>query len=83
MRISERPDAFRLTRYHELDEDGQPAGEGKRVPRELRKVWKNGKLVAWDALFHLYTKDRHYYLTVDALWPRGDAAYEFHVQTKE
>jgi hypothetical protein len=83
MRTSEQPRRFRIYRYHELDENGAPVGDAKRVPRDLRKVWRDGKLVAWDALFHLYTKDKHYYLSVDTVWFRGDASYEFHVQTKE
>jgi hypothetical protein len=82
MRISERPDAFLLTRHHELDEEGQPIDDGKRVRRDLKKVWRNGKVVAWDAVFRLFAKDKHYYLTADTRWSRGDAAYDFHVKTK-
>jgi hypothetical protein len=79
----EKPKRFDLFRWHEVDDDGQPVSAGERKFRKLRKVKRHGDVVAWDAVFTLRKRDRHYYLNAFVRWSQGDASYDFHVKTRE
>jgi hypothetical protein len=90
LRVSkaQRPDSFELAAYKALDENGEPAGEGRLLNRTLERVVKGGRTVAWDAVFSVKNPGRDYYLVGEGHWRdsegcRGDqfAFWSFHVQT--
>jgi hypothetical protein len=65
-------------------------GWGRPLPKNLRRVERNGKTVAWDIVFRVVRPERHRYLGVEVVWEQvpgthasyGDAAYTFHVKTR-
>lgn len=87
---SQRPDSFEIAAYPELDKDGFPSGEGRLLNRDLERVVRDGKTVAWDAIFKVRRPDRDYYLVGEGHWKDredcGDAdqyaSWSFHVRTR-
>jgi hypothetical protein len=79
----EKPSGRSLYAYFEVDENEYPQGDAKRLPTKMTRVWRDGKVVAWDAHFTVWRKDAHYYIDLDTYWPQGDALHEFHVRTEE
>ncbi len=86
---SQRPDSFSVAAYPRIDEKGNPSGEGRRLERKLERVVRDGKTVAWDAVFSVNRPSRDYYLITEGHWQdtqgcEGDqfAYWSFHVQTR-
>ena len=84
----QRPDAYSVTAYRDVDEDNVPVGEGQALRRSLEPVVRGGTTVAWDARFSVGRPARHYYLVTQGHWRdrqgcRGDqyAFWSFHVKT--
>lgn len=83
-----RPAELSILFWRELDENGQPVGDGEAIPAELRPHRKDGELVAFDALFDLPTETGDHYLWVFAKWEEiryghgrgeGDGSWDFHL----
>lgn len=84
----QRPDAFEVTAYKRVDQNGHPAGDGRPLGTSLVPVVEDGRRVAWDAVFHVNRPDRDYYLITEGHWQDrqgcgGDqyAYWSFHVMT--
>lgn len=77
----QRPRSFELTAYRRVDNNDYPMGEGQSVPFDWRRVARNGKTVAWDAVFEVGQPDRHYYMDGFGVWRKGDSSWYFHVKT--
>ena len=64
-------------------------GWGRPLPKNLRRVERNGKTVAWDIVFRVVRPERDRYLGVDVVWDQvpgthssyGDMSWGFHVKT--
>ena len=91
VRISkaQRPDSFEIAAYRAVDSEGTPIGEGRMLNRTLDRVVRDGKTVAWDAVFSVNGPGRDYYLISEGHWQEregcgGDqyAFWSFHVQTR-
>ena len=91
VRISkvQRPDSFVVAAYQTVDENGDPSGEARMLRRTLERVVKDGKTVAWDAVFFVNRKSRDYYLITEGHWQDregcgGDqyAYWSYHVKTR-
>lgn len=85
---AQRPDSFEVVAYKALDENGEPAGDGRPLKRSLERVVRGGETVAWDAVFTVKNPGRDYYLVSEGHWQdsdgcRGDqfAFWSFHVRT--
>ncbi len=90
MRIfkSQRPDSFEIAAYRTVDENGQPSGQGRLLNRSLERVVRDGKTVAWDAVFFVNRPGRDYYLISEEHWQDREgcgadqyAYWSFHVKT--
>ena len=86
---SHRPDSFEIAAYRALDENGQPSGQGRLLNRSLERVVRDGKTVAWDAVFFVHRPDRDYYLISEGHWQDRHgcgadqyAYWSFHVKTR-
>ena len=87
---SQRPDYFEITAYPAVDEEGTPSGEGRLLNRDLERVVREGKTVAWDASFKVNRPDRDYYLVGEGHWKDQEgcggvdqyASWSFHVKTR-
>jgi hypothetical protein len=86
---SQRPDSFEIAAYRTVDENGAPSGQGRLLNRSLERVVRDGKTVAWDAVFFVKRPDRDYYLISEGHWRDregcgGDqyAFWSFHVKTR-
>lgn len=84
-----RPDSFRLTAYRSIDADNIPTGTAQVLPRTLEPVFREGRRVAWDAVFSAEQPGRHYYLVAEGHWEDregcgGDqyAFWSFHATTR-
>ncbi len=84
----QRPDSFSVAAYPRIDERGNPSGEGRMLARTLERVVRDGKTVAWDAVFSVNRPSRDYYLITEGHWQdtqgcEGDqfAFWSFHVET--
>ncbi len=85
---SQRPDSFEIAAYRKVDENGAPSGQGRLLNRTLERVVRDGKTVAWDAIFSVNGADRDYYLISEGHWQDRDgcgadqfAYWSFHVKT--
>lgn len=85
---AQRPDSFDVAAYPKADREGQPAGRALLLPVVLERVVKNGRTVAWDAVFSVNRPDRHYYLVTEGHWQDRQgcgndqfAFWSFHVKT--
>lgn len=86
---AQRPDSFFVAAYREVDENGEPAGEAQMLKRTLGRVVRDGKTVAWDAVFSVNRPSRDYYLISGGLWHDTEgcdadqfAYWSFHVKTR-
>lgn len=86
---AQRPDSFVVAAYRAVDENGQPVGEGRPLKRSLERVVRDGRTVAWDAVFSVHRPGRDYYLISEGHWKDregcgGDqfAFWGFHVKTR-
>lgn len=86
---SQRPDSFEIKAYRKVDENGLPVGVGRPLQRTLKPVVRDGKPVAWNAIFQVNRPSRHYYLVAEGHWKdkqgcRSEqfALWSFHVKTK-
>lgn len=91
VRISkrERPEAFTIAAYRKVNADNFPAGRGRKLQRTLERVLRDGRTVAWDAVFRVKGPSRHYYLVADGHWRDSEgcgsdqfALWSFHVKTR-
>ena len=85
---SQRPDSFEIAAYRAVDENGEPSGEGRILNRSLERVVRDGKTVAWDAVFFVNRPGRDYYLISEGHWQDREgcgadqfAYWSFHVKT--
>ena len=85
---AQRPDSFEIGAYPKVDEKGQPEGRGRRLGSTLKPVVRDGKTVAWDAVFTVERPDRDYYLIGSGRWKDRQgcgmeqyAYWGFHVET--
>lgn len=86
---AQRPDSFEIAAYRTVDENGDPSGEARLLRRSLERVVRDGKTVAWDAVFSASRPARDYYLVSEGHWKDregcgGDqyAFWSFHVKTR-
>ncbi len=91
VRISktQRPDSYSVAAYPEIDEHGNPSGEGRLLRRTLERVVIDGKTVAWDAVFSVNGPSRDYYLIAEGHWQDREgcdedqyAHWSFHLKTR-
>ncbi len=85
---TQRPDSFFVRAFPEINERGEPSGEERLLNRTLVRIVRDGRPVAWDAVFSVNRPGRDYYLITEGHWKdtqgcRGDqfAFWSFHVQT--
>jgi hypothetical protein len=78
--LARRPNSFQVAAWRKVGADDYPDGQAQRLDTQMRRVQRNGKTVAWDALFTV-EGTRHYYIDVFGKWPQGDASWTFHVKT--
>jgi len=85
----QRPDSFGIAAYRAVDENGDPSGEARLLKRSLERVIRDGRTVAWDAVFSVKNPGRDYYLVSEGHWQDregcgGDqyAFWSFHVKTR-
>ncbi len=85
---AQRPDSFEVVAFPRVDRDGNPAGRARTLPSTLERVVKDGRTVAWDAVFSVDRPDRHYYLVTEGHWQDREgcnadqfAFWSFHVKT--
>ncbi|MGH3147109.1 MAG: hypothetical protein ACRDTR_15035 [Rubrobacter sp.] len=86
---AQRPGSFEIGAYSRVDKDGAPSGEGRLLKRSLERVVRDGKTVAWDAVFSAKRPDRDYYLIGTGRWQDREgcggveqyAYWGFHVKT--
>ncbi len=85
---SQRPDSFKIAAYRTVDENGAPSGEARLLKRSLERVVRDGKTVAWDAVFFVNRPGRDYYLISEGHWQDREgcgadqfAYWSFHVKT--
>lgn len=83
-----RPAEVSIMAWREVDGEGQPVGEGSEVPFVLRRHFKDGELVAFDAKFDLPDESGELYLWLFAKWEEiryphgrgeGDGSWDFHL----
>lgn len=83
-----RPRQFSIDIWREVDANGQPLGKSERLPFTFEPHRKDGRLVAYDAIFTLPAEPGEAYLTVFSAWNEierrdgfsdGDAFYDFHL----
>ncbi len=86
---AQRPDSFSVAAYPKIDGKGNPSGRRRLLERTLARVVRNGKTVAWDAVFSVDRPSRDYYLIGEGHWQDtqgcgGDqhAHWSFHVETR-
>ncbi len=87
---AQRPDSFLVAAYREIDENGNPSGEGRMLKRTLERVVRDGKTVAWDVVFTVKGTSRDYYLIAEGHWQDREgcggndqfASWSFHVKTR-
>ena len=86
---AQRPDSFEVAAYRTIDENGEPSGEARLLKRSLERVVKDGKTVAWDAVFFVNRPGRDYYLISEGHWQDREgcgadqyAYWSFHVKTR-
>ena len=65
---SQRPDSFQIAAYRSGEENGAPSGQGRLLNGSLERVVRDGKTVAWDAVFSVRRPDRDYYLISEGHW---------------
>ena len=89
---TQKPDAgsFEVVAFSRVDRSGLEAGRAQRLAVSLKPVVRDGRRVAWDAVFYVNRPDRHYYLFAGGQWqdavggsslPPQDATWNFHVKT--
>lgn len=85
---AQRPDSFEIVAYRAVDAEGTPVGEGRLLNRALERVVRDGKTVAWDAVFSVKGADRDHYLVSEGHWRDREgcgrdqyAFWSFHVET--
>jgi hypothetical protein len=86
---AQRPDSFSVWAYEAVDENGEPVGEARVLKRTLERVVRDGKTVAWEAVFSGNRPKQDYYLVSGGLWQDregcgGDqfAYWSFHLKTR-
>lgn len=87
---AQRPASFLVAAYREIDENGNPSDQGRMLKRTLEPVVRDGKTVAWDAVFSVNRPDRDYYLVSEGHWQDKEgcgendqfASWSFHVKTR-
>ena len=77
----ERAERLSLTAWRRVEEAGYPQGDAKRIRFVWRPTRRDGRIVAWDAVFTLWGSNRRYYIDAFGRWAEGDATYYFHVKT--
>ena len=83
VRISEsqKPRDLDLTAYRRVNANDVPVGDGQNLRYDWERVRRNGKTVAWEAVFRVGQPNRHYYLSAFGRWKKADASWDFHVKT--
>jgi hypothetical protein len=87
---AQRPDSFGVVTYRSLDGKGVPSGEGRPLGSTLKRVTRDGKTVAWDAVFSLNRASTNYYLVAEGHWQDREgcggadqyAFWSFHARTR-
>lgn len=87
---SQRPDSFGIAAYRTVEENGEPSGEARMLKRTLERVVRDGKTMAWDAVFSVKGASRDYYLISEGHWQDKEgcggndqfAYWSFHVKTR-
>ncbi len=87
---AQRPDSFFVGTYQEIDENGNPSGQGRLLKRTIERVVRDGKTVAWDVVFSVKGAGRDYYLITEGHWQDREgcggndqfASWSFHVKTR-
>jgi hypothetical protein len=86
---SQQPDTFSITAYSRLKGTGEPVGAtGRLLETSLERVVRDGRTVAWDAIFNVDRADTDYYLVSEGHWQDRDctnidqfAHWAFHART--
>jgi hypothetical protein len=87
----ERPAAFRIRAYKEVDQFSNPIGTGRLLNTTFGRVERDGKTVAWNIYFRINRSGHHYYLETHGRWARvagthisyGHESRHYHVKTTE
>jgi len=87
----ERPAAFRIRAYKEVDRFSNPIGTGRLLNTTFGRVERNGKTVGWNVFFRVNRPGRHYYLETYGQWARvpgthisyGQESLHYHLKTIE
>jgi hypothetical protein len=87
----ERPAAFRIRAYKEVDRFSNPIGTGRLLDTTFGRLERDGKTVAWNVYFRVNRSGRHYYLETRGQWARvasthisyGHESLHYHIKTTE
>jgi len=66
---------LRILSWALLDGSKQPVGPPEEIPFELERLSRNGRTLAWDAVFRLFVVE-HRYIGVFARWPDREGCDE-------
>lgn len=67
----QRPDTFSVTAYPKVVQNQgywEPSGQGRLLRTSLKPVVRDGRTVAWDAIFYVNRPGRDYYLVSEGHW---------------
>ena len=67
-----------IVRHENYDEE---VGDPEEIPFKLRPYRVDGQVEAWDLVFRLTERLRHYYLSTGGDLAQGDAFYALHART--
>ncbi len=88
LKKAQKPEV-RIRVWHRLDGNGTPYGTGKRLDYKLKAHYKDGEIVARDAVISLPKSKMHFFLRVVGHWhdEEGaggdqDAEYLFHLKSR-
>ena len=65
---AQRPDSFEVVAYPKVYGEEQSAGRARSLPSVLERMVEYRRTVAWDVIFSVDRRDRHYYLVTERHW---------------
>ncbi len=78
---AKKPSNFSISSYSSVDENDFPSGDEEFLDHTWRAVKRDGKTIAWKAVFHLPDRTGHAYMRVFAGWKdQGDSSWTFHLK---
>jgi hypothetical protein len=85
----ERPN-IQVNSHTRKGENGLLVGPHRLLGHTLKRVERNGKIVAWDVFFRVGQSKHNYYVVLHASWKRvpgthksyGHTSYPFHIKTR-